>query len=95
MTKTDEFIEKIEQLDQHLKVQKYDNGRYAYGGKVDMIVWYETNDDWKLPFAIFAYYGSGPVVETDLNYFGKDDLILYSKVIKLCSDYFPFLFGED
>lgn len=95
MTKTDEFIEQIEQLDPHLKVRKYDNDGLAYGGKVDMIVWYETNNDWKLPFATFAYYGSSPVVETDLNHFGKDDLALYSKVIKVCSDYFSFLFEED
>lgn len=38
MTKKDEFIEKIEQLDPHLKVQKYDNvDGYDYG-QVSMIV---------------------------------------------------------
>lgn len=39
MTKTDEFIEKIEQLDPHLKVQKFDDIDDDYE-KVEMIVWY-------------------------------------------------------
>lgn len=96
MIKRDEFIEKIEQLDPHLKVRKYNNtDGYRCSGKVNMIVWYETPNDWKLPFATFTYCGSSPVVETDINRFAKDKLVLYSKVIKLCADYFPFLFEED
>ncbi len=40
MTKKDEFIEKIEQLDPHLKVQKYtDVDGYDYE-QVSMIIWY-------------------------------------------------------
>lgn len=93
MTK-DEFIEKIEQLDPHLKVQKFDDVDGAYK-KLDMIVWYETPNDWKQSFVIFSYCGSSSVVETDCNRFAKDDLVLYSKVIKLCADYFPFLFEEN
>ena len=92
MTKTDEFIEKIEQLDPHLKVQKYDN-LYNFG-KVDMIVWY-VDDDFKIPFATFTHCNGVPVIKTDCIRFGKDDLVLYSKVIKVCSDYFSFLFEED
>ena len=95
MTKKDEFIKKIEQLDPHLKVRKYDSDDvYDYGGKVDMIVWYETPNDWEQSFVTFAYYGSSPMVETDINRLKQDKLILYSKVIKLCSDYFPFLYKE-
>lgn len=93
MTKKDEFIEKIEQLDPHLKVQKFDDTDDDYG-KVEMIVWYETPNDWKQSFATFSYCGGNPVVETYLGRLFGDSLILYSKVIKLCADYFPFLFEE-
>lgn len=93
MTKTDEFIEKIEQLNPQLKVTKYHNlYDYAYN-KIDMIIWYITNGGLKLPFATFTYAYT-PVVKTDCIRFAKDDLALYSKVIKLCADYFPFLFEE-
>ena len=93
MTKTDEFIEKIGQLDpHHLKVQKYDN-LYNFG-EVDMIVWYVL-DEFKVPFITFTHFNGVPVVKTDCIRFGKDDLALYSKVVKLCSDYFPFLLRED
>lgn len=93
MTKKDEFIEKIEQLDPHLKVAEYNKKDvYACGEEVDMIVWYETNNDWKAPFVTFAHYGSKPMAETGLNHFSKDDLVLYSKVVKLCADYFSYLF---
>lgn len=93
MTKIDEFINKIEQLDPHLKVAEYNKEDvYSCGEEVDMIVWYETSNDWKAPFVTFAHYGSSPMVETGLNHFAKDDLVLYSKVIKLCADYFPYLF---
>lgn len=34
------------------------------------------------------------MVETDLNRFAEASLVLYSKVIKLCADYFPFLYKE-
>ena len=93
MTKKDEFIEKIEQLDPHLKVQKFDDVDGAYK-KLDMIVWYETPNDWKQSFVTFSYCGSSPMVETDINRLKQDKLILYSKVIKLCADYFPFLYKE-
>ena len=93
MTKTDEFIEKIEQLDPHLKAQKYDDVYDDYE-TVGMIVWYVIND-FKVPFITFTHFVDTPVVKTDSNRFAKDDLALYSKVIKLCSDYFPFLFKEN
>ena len=93
MTKMDEFIEKIEQLDPHLKVTKY-NDLYNYE-KVDMIIWYIADDDFKLPFAIFTYACDTPVVKTAGIRFGEADLVLYSKVIKLCADYFfPYLFAK-
>lgn len=97
MTKTDEFIEKIEQLDPHLKVQKFDDVFYDFYDceTVDMIVWYETDNDFKMPFATFTYVNDAPVLKTDCNRFAKDSLALYSKIIKLCSDYFPFLFEEN
>lgn len=96
MTKTDEFIEKIEHLDQHLKVTTYhDLCDYALN-KVNMIIWYVNDGDLKVPFATFTYCNHVPVVKTDCTRFGKDDLALYSKVIKLCSDYFScFYLGED
>lgn len=94
MSKTDEFIEKIEQLDPHLKVQKYDSvDGYDYE-KVEMIVWYETPNDWKQSFVTFVYCGGSLMVKTDLNRFAEASLVLYSKVIKLCADYFPFLYKE-
>ncbi len=96
MTKTDEFVAKIEQLDPHLQVQKYKD-LYNYG-KVDMIVWYVTDNDFKLPFVTFAYACGTPIVKTErelLEILEKDDLVLYSKVIKLCIDYFfPLLFKK-
>lgn len=94
MTKKDEFIEKIEQLNPHLKVQKFDDMDGAYK-KLDMIVWYVL-DEFKVPFATFTHCNDLPVVKTDCTRFSKDDLALYSKVIKLCSDYFScFYLGED
>lgn len=90
MTKTDEFIEKIEQLDPHLKVQKFDNVDIDYE-KVEMIIWYVI-DDGKLPVVTFAYFNDVPVIETEHARFDKADFVLYSKIIKLCADYFPFLF---
>lgn len=95
MTKTDEFIAKIEQLDPHLKVTTYhDLCDYALN-KVNMIVWYVL-DEFKVPFITFTYCNNVPVVKTDCTRFGKDDLALYSKVIKVCSDYFScFYLGED
>lgn len=94
MTKKDEFIEKIEQLDPHLKVQKFDDTGDGYE-KIEMIVWYETPNDWKQSFATFSYCGDSLMVKTDINRLKQDKLILYSKVIKLCTDYFPFLFEEE
>lgn len=87
MTKTDEFIAKIEQLNPHLEVTKYRN--------VYMIIWYVNDNGLKMPFVTFTHTNDMPVVETDCNRFAKDDLVLYSKVIKLCSDYFSFLFKEN
>lgn len=92
MTKTDEFIEKIEQLDPHLKVQKFDNVDVDYE-KVEMIVWYVI-DDGKLPVVTFAYFNDVPVIETEHARFDKADFALYSKVVKLCADYLPFLFEK-
>lgn len=98
MTKKDEFIEKIEQLDPHLKVQKFDDVFYdLYGFKTAvMIVWYKVDNDYKLPFATFEYINNTLAFKTDCIRFAKDKdkLILYSKVIKLCADYFPFLLEE-
>lgn len=94
MTKTDEFIEKIEQLDQHLKVQKYDNVCDYALNKVNMIIWYVNDDDLKT-FVIFTYINGIPVVETDCNCFTKDDLVLYGKIINLCTEYFSFLYEEE
>ena len=95
MTKTDEFIEKIEQLDQHLKVQKYDNvDSYDYE-QVSMIVWYVI-DDGKLPVVTFTYYNDIPVIEAEHVRFDKAGFALYSKAIKVCSDYFScFYLRED
>lgn len=95
-TKKDEFIEKIEQLDPpHLKVAKYHN-LYDYNhNKVDMIVWYINDNDLKMPFVTFTYVHHVPIIETEHDRLEKDDLVLYSKVIKLCADYFPFLFEKE
>lgn len=94
MTKKDEFIEKIKQLDPHLKVQKYkDLYDYAHN-KINMIVWYVAHTDRKMPFVTFTYINGIPVVETDCNRFAKDDLVLYSKIINLCTEYFSFLYEE-
>ena len=88
MTKTDEFIKKIEQLDPHLEVTKYRN--------VYMIIWYVNDKGLKMPFVTFTHtYNDIPVVETDCTRFGKDDLALYSKIIKLCTEYFSFLYEEE
>lgn len=91
MTKKDEFIEKIKQLDSHhLKVQK---PSYA---EVDMVIWYNIDDDFRYPLVTFTVNQSGErVVKTHEYLLTKDDLVLYSKVLKLCSDYFPFLLRED
>lgn len=87
MTKTDEFIEKIKQLDPHLEVTKYRN--------VYMIIWYVNDNDLKMPFVTFTHNNNDkPVVETDCNRFAKDDLVLYSKIINLCTEYFSFLYEE-
>lgn len=95
MTKTDEFIEKIEQLDPHLKVTKYhDLCDYALN-KVNMIIWYVNDGDLKMPFVTFTYINGVPVVETDCNRFAKDDLVLYGKIINLCTEYFSFLYEEE
>lgn len=92
MTKTDKFVEKIEQLDPHLEVTKYHN-LYDYAhNEVNMIIWYVNDNDLKMPFVTFTYINGIPVVETGLNHFSKDDLVLYSKVVKLCADYFSYLF---
>ena len=97
MTKTDEFIEKIEQLNPHLKVQKYTDVFYDFYDceSVVMIVWYEADNDYKLPFATFEYVNDILAFKTDYNCFAEDGLALYRKVIELCADYFPFLFEEN
>lgn len=92
MTKTDEFVAKIEQLDPHLKVQKFDDVDDDYE-KVEMIVWYVLYDD-KNPVATLKYFNDLPVIETEHARFDKTDFVLYSKVIKLCADYFPYLFKK-
>ncbi len=88
MTKKDEFIEKIEQLDPHLEATKYHN-------EVNMIIWYVNDNDLKMPFVTFTYINGIPVVETDCNRFAKDDLVLYGKIINLCTEYFSFLYEEE
>lgn len=93
MTKTDEFVAKIEQLDPHLQVQKYNNVDGCDYEQVSMIVWYVI-DDGKLPVVTFAYFNDVPVIETEHSRFDKADFALYSKVVKLCADYFPFLFEK-
>lgn len=97
MTKTDEFVAKIEQLDPHLQVQKFDDVDDDYE-KVEMIVWYVLYDDEipvaKIPVATLKYFNDLPVIETEHARFDKTDFVLYSKVIKLCADYFPFLFEK-
>lgn len=92
MTKKDEFIEKIEQLDPHLKVQKFDDVADDYE-KVEMIVWYMLYDD-KLPVVTLKHFNDVPVIETEHARFDKADFALYSKAVKLCADYFPFLFEK-
>ncbi len=95
MTKTDEFIEKIKQLDSHLKVTKYHN-LYDYAhNEVNMIIWYVNDNDLKMPFVTFTYINGIPVVETDCNRFAKDDLVLYGKIINLCTEYFSFLYEKE
>lgn len=95
MTKTDEFIKKVERLDPHLTVDKYHNLYDHDHNKVIMIVWYTTDNDVLTPFATFTYNHDTPVVETDRNSFGNSDLYLYSKVINLCLEYFSYLFEEE
>lgn len=89
LNKKDEFIEKIEQLDSHLKVRK------PVYEAATMIVWYYIDDDFRYPYVVFTVDQRGKdVVKTSSDLFTKDDLVLYSEVIKLCIDYFPFLFDE-
>lgn len=92
MTKTDEFVAKIEQLDSHLQVRKFDDVDDDYE-KVEMIVWYVLYDD-KIPVATLKHFNDLPVIETEHARFDKVDFVLYSKVVKLCADYFPFLFEK-
>lgn len=95
MTKTDKFVEKIEQLDPHLEVTKYHN-LYDYAhNEVNMIIWYVNDNDLKMPFVTFTYINGIPVVETDCNRFAKDDLVLYGKIINLCTEYFSFLYEKE
>jgi len=94
MTKTDEFIKKIKWLDPHLTVDKYHNLYGRDHSKVDMIIWYRKDNDNLMSFAFITYLHDMPVVETSRNSLGKDDLLLYSKVINLCSEYFPYLFKD-
>ncbi len=90
MTKTDDFIKRIEQLDPHLKVQK---PGYA---EVDMIIWYHVDDDFRYPFVTFTVNQCGKrVVKTHDHLLTKDDLVLYSEVLKLFLDYFPYILEED
>lgn len=94
--KTSGFIMKVEQLDPRLKVQKFDGLHNDDSGEMaHMIVWYICDDGFKLPFVKLAYCKSVPVVKTYCLRFSKADLILYSKVIELCTVYFPPIIEED
>ena len=93
MTKKEEFIKKIEQLDSHLEVEKYHNLYDHDHNKVDMIVWHNTGDNTEMLIA-FTYNCGMPVIETEQTRFNKDDFDLYIKVIKLCADYFKFILEE-
>ena len=94
MNKTDEFIKRVEQLDPHLTVDKYHNLYGRDHSKVDMIIWYRKDIDTVMPFAFITYLNGTPVVETGRNSLGKDYLVLYSDVINLCVEYFPYLFNK-
>ena len=94
MTKKDEFIKKIEQLDSHLEVKKYHNLYDHDYNKVDMVVWYTTDVDAEMLIS-FTYNCGIPVIETEQTRFNPDEFDLYIKVAKLCADYFQFLFDED
>lgn len=94
MNKIDEFITKVERLDPHLTVDKYHN-LYGYDhSKVDMIIWYRKDNDNLVPLVTFTYLHGTPIVEISSSLLDKDDLLLYGKVIDLCSEYFPYLFKE-
>ena len=90
MTKIDEFVEKIEHLDPHFKVV-----RKPVYETATMIVWYYIDDDFRYPYVVFTVNQRGEnAVKTNSHLLVKNDLVLYSEVIKLCIDYFPFLFDE-
>lgn len=95
MTKTDEFIKKVERLDPHLTVDKYHNLYGRDHSKVDMIIWYRKDINTVMSFAFITYLHDMPVVETSRNSLDKDYLALYSKVINLCVEYFPYLFKDN
>lgn len=94
MNKIDEFIKKVERLDPHLTVDKYHNLYGRDHSKVDMIIWYRKDIETVMSFAFITYLHGTPVVETSRNSLDKDYLALYSKVINLCVEYFPYLFRE-
>jgi hypothetical protein len=94
MTKTDEFIKKVEQLNPHLTVDKYHNLYGRDHSKVDMIIWYRKDINTVMSFASITYLHGTPVVETSHNSLDKDYLALYSDVINLCVEYFPYFFRE-
>ena len=94
MTKTDEFIKKVERLDPHLTVDKYHNLYGRDHSKVDMIIWYRKDINTVMSFVLITYLHGMPVVETSRNSLDKDYLALYSNVINLCVEYFPYLFRE-
>ena len=94
MNKIDEFIKKVERLDPHLTVDKYHNLYGRDHSKVDMIIWYRKDINTVMSFVSITYLHGMPVVETSRNSLDKDYLALYSKVINLCVEYFPYLFRE-
>ena len=95
MTKTDEFITKVEQLDPHLEVNKYHNLYDHDRNKTVMIIWYTTDNDNLMPIAAFTSVHDKLEFETFNSLFAEDVLVVYSKVVNLCAEYFSFLSKEN